>query len=112
MSDHPQDAEPVAPEPDQADPGSPEPSLPIPVRKAFSRRRRLWFLLVMLGAVVVVVVVGIVAAVSSSPPPRHAVTVSKEDREAPVELRQAARAVGFAPVEQSGVGTIESQPPG
>jgi peroxiredoxin len=67
-------------------------------------------LLGMLGALIVVVVVGVVAAVSSSPPPERAVTISQEDRNAPVELRRAARAVGFEPLEQSGVGSIENQP--
>jgi len=91
-------------------PPAPEPSLPIPVRRSLSRRTRNWLLLAMLGAVVAVVVVAIVAAMSSSPPPERAVTVSAEDRNAPVELRRAAGAIGFAPVEQSGVGAIEGQP--
>ena len=90
-------------------PPAPEPSLPIPVRRSLSRRTRNWLLLAMLGALVAVVVVAIVAAVSSSPPPERAVTVSAEDRNAPVELRRAAGAIGFAPVEQSGVGAIEAR---
>jgi thiol-disulfide isomerase/thioredoxin len=94
----------------RTEPPAPDPSLPIPVRKPLSRRTRKWFLVAMLGALVLVVVVAIVAAVSSSPPPERAVTISQEDRNAPVALRRAAGAIGFAPVEEKGVGVIESQP--
>jgi peroxiredoxin len=93
-------------------PPAPEPSLPIPVRKPFSRRRRRWLLLAMLGALVAVVVVAVVAAVSSSPPPKRTLTISKEDRNAPVALRRAAAAVGFQPIEANGTGTVENEPAG
>jgi len=91
-------------------PRSPEPSLPIPVRKPFSKRRRQGLLIAMLLSVVVVVVVAVVAATSSSPPESRPNVIPEEDRGAPRALRRAAAAVGFAPTHLEGVGTIESQP--
>jgi peroxiredoxin len=87
-----------------------EPSLPIPVRKPFSRRRRRGFLIAIVVAIVTVVVVAIVAATSSSPPPERPKVISQEDRNAPLALRRAAAALNFTPPSVEGVGTVESQP--
>src|SRR5262245_18157018 len=87
-----------------------EPSLPIPVRKPFSRRRRQLFVLLIGLAAVIAVAVAVVSATTTSTTPPRAETISAEDRAAPLELRRAAADVGFHPVTQPGVGEIEDGP--
>ena len=92
------------------EPTAPEPSLPIPMRKPFSKRRRQGLLLVIVAALLVVIGVAIFAAVTTSPPPARPKVISADDRKAPLALRRAAAKVNFAPTTAEGVGTIESQP--
>jgi peroxiredoxin len=92
------------------EPTAPEPSLPIPVRKPYSKRKRQGFLIAMIAAALTVVVVAVVAATNSSAPPARPKVISADDRKAPLALRRAAAALHFAPTHADGVGTIENQP--
>jgi peroxiredoxin len=83
----------------------------LPGRKPLSKQRRRLFAIVMaltLGLLVAAAVV--IATTSSDPPPPRVTTLSAEDRNAPPELKREARAIGFRPATQPGVGEIEDAP--